>query len=139
MTLNLQLNLGGGEMGWCRKPHHSNCLILNNYNHVIENADNGNDCNIRINNNSNNYSGNKKQIRTAKMEKTAANNEVISHKIIKVYDWNGTCVFIAFVIASLLLLNVDVIIAAEQQCEPKILDEIPPDPVSFGFRFYSQQ
>lgn len=111
-------------MRWI-KPHQNNCLILNNYSHVIGNGK-------KKNYDSSSISGWRTKFDTAKMESTAS-NRIVCHKYSREYNWTDTCFLIFFVIASLFLLNVDIVLAIEQQCEPKTLEEIPPDPVIFFF------
>lgn len=108
-------------MRWI-KPHQSNCLILNNYNHVIDSIGNENHYSSEV-------SGSSNKIDTDEME-SIASNRVVYHKVSREHNWTDTCFLIFLIIASLLLLNVDIVLATEQQCEPKTLEEIPPDPVN---------
>lgn len=110
---------------WLWQKRRSRRCIIND-NNIVE-SNNCRRVNVRI------YHGNRK-----KTVQDARNGMWFRVRTIMVNSCNLSVSVVFCAAISLLLLNIDVINAepqqtTEQQCEPKVLDENPPDPVIFFF------
>lgn len=115
-----------------RKPHSINCLVQNNCCSKSIDCD-ANECAKRAHNGC--YYKNVAQ-NAYRIQITGTNYRQRQCRM----SWTNFCHSLRFCTYALLLLNANIIAAEPQQnqhqqsmpCEPRVLDELPPDPVRYS-------